>query len=77
MAGSAGGDVGVDHRATRREVQRHPAEFAIALPRDQRRQRLRTLADRLAVEARQVGADDTEIRAALDQALAQLNRKRS
>ena len=63
------------------EMQRGRGAFVHAqppsMPRDQRRQRLRTLADRLAVEARQVGADDTEIRAALDQALAQLNRKRS
>lgn len=63
------------------EMQRGRGAFVRAnppsMPRDQRRQRLRTLAERLAVEARQLGADDAEIRSALDQALTQLNRKRS
>jgi GntR family transcriptional regulator len=47
-----------------------------AMPRDQRRQRLRTLAEQMAVEARQTGADDAEIRAALDHVLTHLNRRR-
>jgi GntR family transcriptional regulator len=63
------------------EMQRGRGAFIHAsppsMPRDQRRQRLRNLAERLAVEARQLGADDAEIRLALDQALTQLNRKRS
>ncbi len=53
-------------------IHAHPP----AMPRDQRRQRLRTLAERMAVEARQTGADDAEICAALDQALIHLNRRR-
>ena len=63
------------------ELQRGRGAFIHATPpsmtRDQRRQRLRQHAERLAVEARQLGADDAEIRTALDQALTQLNRKRS
>ena len=53
-------------------ISAHPP----AMPRDLRRQRLRAIAERMAVEARQVGAEDAEIRAALDQALSHLNRKR-
>ncbi len=62
------------------ELQRGRGAFIHAtppsMPRDQRRQRLRTLAERMAVEARQTGADDADIRVALDQALTSLNRKR-
>jgi len=62
------------------ELQRGRGAFIHAtppsMPRDQRRQRLRTLAERMAVEARQTGADDADIRVALDQALISLNRKR-
>ncbi len=46
-----------------------------AMSRDQRRQRLRHLADQMTVEARQLGADDVEIHAAVDQALTHLRRR--
>lgn len=41
----------------------------------QRRQRLLQLAEQLAVEARQMGADDEEIHNAIQQALSQLKRR--
>lgn len=54
-------------------VHKHPP----GMNRDQRRQRLRHLAEQLTVEARQLGADDGEVRAAVDQALTHLHRKLS